>query len=124
MALGEHDEATVVMGADCRQFDHWFATEAFLEAWAALANFPDAFSPAERGTLISGISDEERVAAHIEAHWCIWPEGEDSFAEKPSPTTWNGPSIGNGCTAEILPPLLPLCVRWLSALARQGGLLL
>ena len=117
MALGEHDEATVGMANDCRQRDHWFATEAFLEAWAALANFPDAFSPAERGTLISGISDEERVAAHIEAHWCIWPEGEDSFAEKPSPTT-------GGCTAEILPPLLPLCVRWLGALARQGGLLL
>ncbi len=116
MALGEHDEATVGMSGDCRQLDHWFAAEAFLEAWAALANFPAAFSPAERGTLISGISDEKRVAAHIEAHWCIWSPDEDNFAEKPAPTMWERYS-----TQEFLPPLLPLCVRWLSALARQGG---
>ena len=120
MALGEYDEALDQMSGDCRQLDHWFATEAFLEAWAALANFPDAFIPAERGTLISGISDKERVAAHIEAHWCIWSQDEDNFAEKPAPTTWNG--CTQDMAQELLPPLLPLCVRWLSALARQGGL--
>ena len=110
LALGESDEAE--LNLDRRQPDHWYPTVHLLEVWAPLANFPDGCSPAERGKLIATICDQDSVSAHIEAHWTVkMPHGHAASENSEQ------------CAAEFVPPLLPLSVRWLSALARQSGLI-
>ena len=123
LALAEHEDASMQLWGESPQQDHEFSSAAFLQEWAKAANFPKAWAPADRASLIELLSDEPEVPRRWHDPRRKGKGEPPEFSEQAFEQdigSW-GRYVRYELDEYLTAPAASVVVSWLRALARESG---